>query len=106
LSPADVKVATIVEAELLYGAAKSSEPKRTRSIVEAFLHPFERVPFGKEAAEHYAAIRAALEKRGKPIGPNDLILAATVLAGGGTLVTHDIREFRRVPRLSIEDWAR
>lgn len=106
LRPVDVKIASIVQAELLLGAEKSAQVSTTRGVVEAFLLPFAVVPFDAAAATAYARIRAALEKKGTPIGPNDMILAATVLAHGGTLVTHNLREFRRIAGLPLEDWTR
>ena len=104
--PAAIKVPSIVNAELLFGAHKSDRPRGTVDAVHAFLSPFEIVPFGDDAASCYATIRAALEKRGKPVGPNDLVIAATVLAHRGTLITHNVREFQRVAGLSIEDWTK
>jgi len=101
----DVKVPSIVKAELLLGASKSAQPKRTRAVVDAFLFPFEVVPFCGLAAEHYAAVRASLEERGEPIGPNDLVVAATVLAHAGVLVTHNLAEFKRVKRMRTVDWT-
>ncbi len=106
LSPDVVKIASIVRAELLLGAAKSQRPKPTRQAIEEILSPFEVVPFGAHEADLYAAIRADLERRGRPIGPNDLLLAATVLGTGGTVVTRNVREFRRVKGLMVEDWTR
>lgn len=106
LSPKDVKIASIVQAELLLGAEKSAQRARTMEVVEAFLLPLVIVPFDGDAARTYARIRAALEKKGTPIGPNDLVLAATVLSRGGTLVTHNLRGFRRIAGLPLEDWTR
>lgn len=106
LSPMQVRIASIVKAELLLGAKKSRQPKQSTEIVEAFLFPFEIVPFGDKAAGCYAQARANLEKKGTPIGPNDLILASTVLAHEGILVTPNTKEFRRVKGLTSEDWAR
>ncbi len=105
LRPGDVKVAATVEAELLLGAEKSRHPRKSREKVEEFLSPLETIPFDKAAAQAYARTRAHLEKRGTVIGPNDLILAATVLVHDGTLVSHNVREFRRVPRLNLVDWC-
>jgi tRNA(fMet)-specific endonuclease VapC len=69
------------------------------------LEPFEIVPFDTLCAEWYADIRENLERRGQVIGPNDLLIAATTLAHHGTLVTHNTREFRRIARLTLEDWT-
>lgn len=106
LTPEDLKIASIVKAELLFGSRKSSQPGKTLQVLEAFLFPLEIVPFCDTGARFYAELRADLEKKGRPIGPNDLILAATVLAHGGTLVTHNTKEFRRVKKLKVVDWAR
>ena len=69
------------------------------------MEPFEYISFESQAAIAYARIRYDLEKEGKSIGPNDLIIAAVVLANQGTLVTHNVNEFSRVPGLLIEDWT-
>ena len=106
LSPRSMRIASIVRAELLLGAAKSQNPRRAQSAVEEFLAPFEVTPFGERAATTYATIRARLETRGTVIGPNDLILASTVLAEGGTLVSRNTREFGRIEELPIDDWTR
>jgi len=104
-SPNSIKVPAIVKAELLFGAEKSDQRERTLGAIESFLSPFDLVPFGDAAAERYARIRADLERRGEPIGPNDLIIAATVLAAAGTLVTHNTAEFRRVRGLDVVAWT-
>ena len=106
VSPASIKIPSIVKGELLFGARKSREPERTLEIIEEFLFPFEVVSFGGRAAESYSRIRFDLERKGKPVGPNDLIVAATVMADQGTLVTHNLREFRRIRDLSVEDWTK
>lgn len=94
----------MVEAELLLGAAKSVRAEATREAVRAFLAPFQVVPFDSSAASHYAIVRAHLEASGTPVGPNDLIIAATVLSSGGCLITANTNEFQRVPGLLLEDW--
>jgi tRNA(fMet)-specific endonuclease VapC len=104
-TPADIKIATIVRAELHFGARKSRSPAQTREILERFLSPYEVVPFDYAATDAYAGLRFELERKGTPIGPNDMILAATVLASDGCLVTHNTQEFRRVKRLRVEDWT-
>ncbi len=104
--PERIKIPAIVAGELLLGAEKSRQGERVRLAVEQFLAPFEIVPFDRGAAEHYARIRGHLERIGKPIGPNDLLIAATALAAEGTLVTHNTREFSRVPGLALCDWTR
>jgi len=100
----DLSLSSIVWAELLVGARLSSrgfELERTK------LNPFLQLPvlpFDQNAAEHYAEIRAHLQGLGQLIGERDLMIAAITRAHGLTLVTHNIREFSRVPGLSFEDW--
>ena len=103
--PDHIKIPSIVQAELLLGVLKSDNPKKNAHLVEKFLEPYEVVPFNTQAAISYAKIRYELEKDGKSIGPNDLIIASTVVANQGTLVTHNINEFNRVPGLLVEDWT-
>ena len=103
--PNQVKIPSIVQSELLLGALKSKDSKQKMHLVEHFLAPFEVIPFAEQAAIAYAKIRYHLEKKGVNIGPNDLIIAATVAANQGTLVTHNTKEFAHVPGLLIEDWT-
>jgi tRNA(fMet)-specific endonuclease VapC len=105
LSPEDLGVAVITLAELWFGARKSSRPERTRASVDAFLRPFEIIPLDKDAADWYAEIRFRLERRGRPIGERDLLIAAIARSRKLTVVTHNVGEFGRVPGLTIEDWV-
>jgi tRNA(fMet)-specific endonuclease VapC len=102
--PDDFGISAITVAELWFGAAKSSRPQQTRSSVDAFLEPFEILPFTTEAAEDYAEIRLQLEKGGRPIGERDLLIAATAKSRRLIVVTHNVREFARVSGLELEDW--
>ena len=83
---------------------KSANPPLTLARQEPFISQFLSLPFDDAAAEEYGRLRAFLAKQGLPIGPNDLLIAATALANNVTLVTHNISEFERVPGLQIEDW--
>ena len=102
--PQDIKIPAIVMAELLFGAEHSERTKQNRDIVVSFLAPYEIVPFDATAAEIYARIRSHLASSGNPIGPNDLIIAATVLAHQGVLVTNNQREFQRIKELKLANW--
>ena len=102
--PADMAVCSVVKAELFFGAARSSNPTLTLDRQKRFLSRLRSYPFGDEEAEAYGSIRAALQTAGTPIGPNDLLIASIALANGLTLVTHNVSEFSRVPRLLLEDW--
>jgi tRNA(fMet)-specific endonuclease VapC len=101
----DLVIPLTTYAELLVGAEKSSQPERVLRQIEVLLEAHEIVEMTEEVAEHYARIRADLEKRGVVIGGNDLWIAATALAHGATLVTNNTAEFSRVPGLLIEDWT-
>ncbi len=103
--PREIMVPAVVEAELRLGALKSAKPQENLLKTELFLDPFERATFDSRCAEEYASIRAEFETRGKTIGPNDLMIAATAKAHGATLVTNNVREFERVPGLKVESWA-
>ncbi len=102
----DLAIPLTTYAELLVGAEKSSQPERVLRQIELLLEAHEIVEITEEVAEHYARIRANLEKRGAMIGGNDLWIAATTLAHGATLVTNNTGEFSRVPGLLIADWTR
>ena len=103
-TPVQIKIASIVKAELLLGAYKSNNPSRTGKSVTEFLLPFEIVPFDDQASENYSRIRGSLEKKGQSIGPNDLILAATVVSNQGMLITNNVAEFGRVAGIKIDNW--
>jgi tRNA(fMet)-specific endonuclease VapC len=104
LSPDDVSVSVVTLAELWFGARKSSKPARTRQSVDAFLAPITVLPFDRDAAGDYAEIRFDLERAGTPIGERDLLIASTARSRGMTVVTHNVKEFTRVPELGVEDW--
>jgi tRNA(fMet)-specific endonuclease VapC len=104
LPPSEVTLCSVVKAELLYGARKSTNPPVVLAKLQRFFAPFTSLPFDDAAAQAYGTIRADLERVGRPIGPNDLMIAAIALAGGLTLVTHNTGEFQRVPGLTIGDW--
>jgi tRNA(fMet)-specific endonuclease VapC len=103
-SPDGFGISAITVAELWFGAAKSSRPQQTLASVNAFLKPFEILPFATEAAREYAETRLRLEKAGQPIGERDLLIAATAKSRRLTVVTHNVGEFSRVSGLKVEDW--
>jgi tRNA(fMet)-specific endonuclease VapC len=95
----------IVAAELRYGAEKKKSP-RLSAQVEAVLSALEILPLEKPVDISYASIRAQLERAGKPIGANDLLIAAQALTLGYTIVTDNDDEFSRVKHLRLENWLR
>jgi tRNA(fMet)-specific endonuclease VapC len=100
----DIVICQIVKAELYYGAYKSSRRAENLALLARFFSQFESLPFDDAAAEAYGRLRAELARRGTPIGPNDLMIAAIALAYDLTLVTHNTAEFSRVATLRLEDW--
>jgi tRNA(fMet)-specific endonuclease VapC len=99
-----VAICSVVKAELLYGARKSAKVEVNLARLAAFFVPLVCLPFDDAAAEQYGLIRFSLEQQGTPIGPNDLMIAATALANGLTVVTANEAGFRRVPGLVVENW--
>jgi tRNA(fMet)-specific endonuclease VapC len=103
-SPQEVGVPTVVVYELEVGIAKSTQPEKRRQQLAEMLAVVTVLPFGMAEARQAAQIRAALEAVGTPIGPYDVLIAATAMAHGSTLVTHNMQEFSRVVGLSLVDW--
>ena len=104
LRPGDVGLSSIALAELAFGAAYGESP-RNRERLETFVAPLSVVDFDQEAALAYGQLRADLFRRGTPIGPLDMLIAAHALALDVTLVTNNEREFKRVPGLRVENWT-
>ena len=98
-------ISSITLAELLHGAEKSSRVSENLAAVEDFCSRLQVLPYGPKAAQHYGAIRAALEKIGQPIGVNDMHIAAHARSEGLVLVTNNMGEFARVPGLEAENWV-
>jgi tRNA(fMet)-specific endonuclease VapC len=103
VSMADVGISVITEAELRFGAAKRPEAIKLQSIVEDFLRRVDILPWDSLAAQHYAEIRAKLERAGEPMGNLDMMIAAQALAIGAVLVSSD-NVFGRIKHLKTEDW--
>jgi tRNA(fMet)-specific endonuclease VapC len=103
-SPSEVRLSAIVKAELVYGARKSARVDENLRVLRRFFAPFVSLPFDDRCAEEAGLIRLDLERSGRPVGPNDLLIAATARAYDLVVVTHNTREFGRVSGLRIEDW--
>lgn len=97
-------VSAITLAELRFGVEKSAVRDRNDRALDAFVLPLEVADFDEAAAAAYGAVRSALEKAGTPVGPLDTQIGAHALSLGAALVTHNVREFRRVPGLTVVDW--
>jgi tRNA(fMet)-specific endonuclease VapC len=104
LPPSEIGIPTIVLYELEVGIAKSKFPQKRSAQFQEFISLLNILPFDLAEAKCAAMIRAKLEKKGIPIGPYDVLIAASALANHWTLVTHNKEEFGRVEGLKIEDW--
>lgn len=102
--PADILLCSVVRAELLYGARRSARVEFNLRRLEVFAAPLQSLPFDDRSAHDYGLIRADLAAKGRPIGANDLMIAAIARAHDLILVTHNTAEFNRVAGLRVEDW--
>ena len=101
-----IRLCSVVKAELWFGAMKSDKRERVEQALIVFFARFRSMPFDDRAAVTYGELRATLESQGAPIGPNDLLIAAIAKANDLVLVTHNTREFSRIAELALEDWGR
>ena len=105
-SPSDLSTSAITLAEILYGIEKSPHKKRERRLkINRIAASLSLFPFDEAAAEKYAVIRAQLEKKGAVMSERDTQIASIAMANRMTVVTHNVKEFSRVEKLKIEDWA-
>ena len=100
----DLGISVITLAELEYGVSKSSKPAKNKEALDQFVAPLDVAAFDRSATAAYGKLRAMLEKKGQSIGAMDLLIAAHALALDVRLVTHNVREFGRVPGLRVETW--
>lgn len=103
-APDDIFICDVVKYELYYGAYKSTRVTENLEIVNALSDEFVSLPFEDDAARVCGIIRVDLQSKGVPIGAYDLQIAATAIANDLTLITHNTKEFSRVPGLKISDW--
>lgn len=102
--PSKVRLCSVVKAELYFGAMRSNRTTENLELLDALFANFISLPFDDNAARKYGQIRSVLSRLGKPIGPNDLMIASIATVHKAVLVTHNTREFSRVSDLKIEDW--
>jgi len=98
-------ISSITLAELFHGAEKSAKPDHNLRQIEDFVSRLEVLEYGSKAASHYGNIRTVLERKGTPIGVNDLHIAGHARSEGLTLVTNNLREFERVEALRLDNWV-
>ena len=102
----EIGVSTITVSELQYGVSKSKNRKLNKQRIEEFLFPLEILPYDEIAASIYGDIRLQSEKRGEPIGPLDLLIAAHALSRNLVLISNNEKEFKRVKNLKVENWIK
>ena len=105
-NPGEIGISTITVSELQYGVAKSTHRKENQHRLDEFLAPLEILVYDEIAARTYGDIRFQLEKRGKLIGPLDLLIAAHALSQNLIMVTNNDREFKRIKNLEVEKWTK
>ena len=105
-NPDEICISSITYSKLMHGVEKSQAIEKNRLALTLFLSPIQIISFDAEAAEAYGKIRAALEKRGTPIGPMYMLIAGHAQAKNLILVTNNTREFNRVDNLIVEDWTK
>jgi tRNA(fMet)-specific endonuclease VapC len=104
LEPGDAAISVITWGELLYGAEKSKQRRKALELLAEFKTFVPVLPIPETAGNAYGIIRATLESQGRPIGNNDLWIAAHAKAAGLTVVTNNEREFRRIAGLKVQNW--
>ena len=104
VSPKVIGIPAVVLYELEYGIAKSSSPRKRQKQLTELCSLVNVLPFGVAEARATAQIRASLERKGKPIGPYDLLIAGTAASHDAVLVTNNVKEFSRIPKLRVENW--
>jgi tRNA(fMet)-specific endonuclease VapC len=103
--PIEIKIPSVVKAELLLGAYKSKKMDNNLEKIETFLQPFGIVPFDDQISYIYAGMRYLADSTGKIVGPNDLLIAATTKFYNGILVTNNVKEFKAIEGLRLENWV-
>ena len=98
-------ISSITLAELMHGVEKSAKPDHNLRQVEDFTSRLTVLEYGNKAASHYGDIRAVLERKGIPVGVNDLHIAGHARSEGLILVTNNLKEFERVEALRLENWV-
>ena len=105
LNIGDIFISSIALAELEYGVEKSNYTERNRLALAGFLSSIEILSFSEKAAGEYGKIRVNIERKGNIIGAYDLMIGAHALSENITLVTNNMKEFKRIPNLSLQNWA-
>ncbi len=103
-SPKEIAIPAIVLFELEYGIAKSTSPEKRRAQLSTLCNSVNILPFCQKETGIAADLRFELERAGTPIGPYDILIAATTLSHNGTLVSNNTKEFERISKLQLINW--
>lgn len=106
LAPGQWCISAVTCSEMRYGVARRPEALRLHQLVNEFLRVVTILPWDAEAANRHGELRADLRSRGTPIGDFDEMIAAHALAIGAVVVTDNMRHFKQVPGLVLENWVR
>jgi tRNA(fMet)-specific endonuclease VapC len=101
----DIGISSITLAELRYAVSKSQHVEKNQQALDEFILSLEIADFDEKAAQEYGAIRAELERAGKPVGSMDMLIGAHAHALGATLVTNNTKEFKQIKNLKLVDWS-
>jgi len=101
----EIYLSSVTVSELYYGVEKSSQLEKNLEALKGFLTPFQIINFDHESAEVFGRVRSDLERKGTVIGPYDLQIASIAIAHDLVLVTNNIKEFKRVDGLNLENWV-
>lgn len=105
LHAGQMAVSTITVGELIFGAERSEKPEQNLADIEGLIARLEVLNFDSDAATHFGQIRAELYSEGKPIGPYDMMIAGHARSKGLILITNNLKEFKRVDGLRIDNWV-
>jgi tRNA(fMet)-specific endonuclease VapC len=104
-SVGEIGISSITLAELRYGVERSQQVQKNRQALEEFTLPLEIAAFDEAAADVYGNMRAGLEQAGTLVGSMDMLIGALALSLGVTLVTNNLREFKKIKNLKVVDWS-
>jgi len=104
VSATEVALCSVVKAELYFGARKSARVEQNLGLLHEFVSAFKSFAFDDKAAQHYGSIRAELASSGRPMGPNDMMIAAIARSNDLVVITNNVGEFSRVSGLRIDNW--
>lgn len=103
--PSQIALSSVSLFELQYGVSKSSKPEQNAAALQAFIQPLVILNFDQNTALQAGVIRTQSEQKGRIIGAYDLLIAAHALQHNLVLISHNVKEFKRIPKLKLENWV-